>query len=77
MGLLAEEIDYKEYLVATIESRYEKKIAKTKFLYQYDELNKINIHRYIDYKYGLTVIIKLSNGFYLAGFSEGPFYPKM
>jgi len=55
----------------------QKKITKTKLVYKYDELNKINIHKYIDNKYFLVLVVKLENGYYLAAFTEGPFYPKM
>lgn len=64
-------------MVRSIEERFQKKIVKTRLLYLFDEFNKVNIHRYIDYKYGLAAVIKLSNGRFIGIFSEGPFYPKM
>lgn len=54
-----------------------KKLVKTKLIYKYDELNKINIHKYIDNKYFIVLVVKLENGYYLAAFTEGPFFPKM
>ena len=54
-----------------------KSITKTRLLYKFDELNKANVHKYIDNKYSIVVIIKLMNGHFLAAYSEGPFYPKM
>ncbi len=77
MSLLSEENELKGFMAKSIEDRLQKRIIKTRLLYHFDELNKVNIHRYIDYKYGLAGVIKLANGQFLGVFSEGPFYPKL
>jgi hypothetical protein len=38
-----------------------------------DPLNSLNMHRYIDKKENLLVVIKLVNGFFLAAFTEDYF----
>lgn len=52
------------------------RIEDTRILYKFDPLNQVNIHKYIDLKDNLVVIVKLINGYYLAGYAEGFFKPK-
>jgi len=58
--------DHKEFLLDMIERQTRKRITSTMLVYRYDELNKVNFHKYIDNKEQLVVIIKLINGNVLA-----------
>lgn len=51
-------------------------IFKTKLIYRFEPLNKVNFHNYIDGCSNLVVIARTSSGYYLAAFTESPFYPK-
>lgn len=60
----------------------------TKLIYQYDELNKINIHKYIDNKEHIVMIVQVGTEaeiqegkrkedcYYIAAYSEGCLKPK-
>jgi len=50
-------------------------VAATKLLYRFDELNKINFHKYLDEHPNILTIVKLANGRIVAAFSDQPFYP--
>jgi hypothetical protein len=52
----------------------EKPIAKAKLLYKLDLTDARNLHKHIDDKPNLLVIIKLKNGRLVAGFSESAIY---
>jgi hypothetical protein len=52
-------------------------ILKTKLIYRFDPYNKVNFHNYIDNCSNLVVIVRTSCGYYLAGFTEDAFYPKV
>ena len=52
------------------------KIIKSKLIYCFDPLNKVNFHRYIDSIDHLLVIIKTKYGAYTAAYSEGGFEKK-
>jgi hypothetical protein len=45
-------------------------------LYQYDPLNKVNFHKYIDYHSHIVLLIKLKTGWTCGGYSEGAFIPR-
>ncbi len=44
-------------------------------IYRFDPLSKENIHKYIDEKPHLVVIVKMINGYFVAGYAEGIFKP--
>lgn len=48
-------------------------IKKTKLVYTFDPLNKVNFHRYIDKIDSLLVIVKTAKGAILAGYTQGSF----
>ena len=52
------------------------KIKDTRLIHRYDPLSSTNIHRYIDNRENLVLIIKLINGYCIAGYYEGVFKPK-
>lgn len=45
-------------------------------IHRFDPLNAVNIHRYVDGKEQIVVIVRLVNGYCLAGYSEGSLIPK-
>lgn len=45
-------------------------------LYQYDPLNKVNFHKYVDHHAHTVLLIKLKTGWICGGYSEGAFVPK-
>jgi hypothetical protein len=51
------------------------KIVDTMLIYRFDPLSKENIHKYIDEKPHLVVIVKMINGYFVAGYAEGIFKP--
>ena len=53
-----------------------KMIIKTRLLFKLDLNNKTNFHTYIDNKPNIVVVIKLSNEYFVAGFSQVAFVPK-
>jgi hypothetical protein len=57
------------FIKNSIEKHTRVNIVDTRFIYRYDPLNQINIHKYIDGKEQIVVIVKLINGFYLAGYA--------
>jgi hypothetical protein len=65
--------DYKEYLTKSIEDYMRLSIKKTKLIYSYDKLNRINFHKYFDNKDNLVVIVKTIYGNFTAAYTEGPF----
>lgn len=52
-------------------------IMKTKLVYKFDPFNKVNFHNYIDNCGNLAIIVRTTTGYYLAGFTESAFYPKV
>ena len=42
-------------------------------LYKYDPINTINFHQYFDGKENIVLVVKTSNGQFIAGFSEDSF----
>lgn len=60
---------YKQFLVNQIEFYMNRTICRTKNLYQFDPLNKVNFHSYIDNCPNIVVVIRTSSGFLLAAFS--------
>ena len=68
---------YKQVLASSIEQIYQNKIVKTRLLYKFDTSNKVNFHRVIDNIPHIVVIIQLPNDYFMAGYSEGAFAPKM
>jgi hypothetical protein len=63
-------------LKEAIENHMRLRIIKTKLIYRFDPLNKVNFHAYFDFKENLVVIARMENGYYIAGYSEGSFEPK-
>ena len=51
-------------------------IRDTRLIYKLDPLSKENIHKYIDEKPHLVVIVKMINGYFVAGYAEGIFKPR-
>lgn len=51
-------------------------ILKTKLIYRFEPLNKVNFHNYIDSCSNLVLIARTSSGNYVAAFTESPFFPK-
>lgn len=68
--------DDREYLVSMLQKNTRNHIRKTALIYQYDPLNKVNFHKYIDNHTHIVVLIKLKNGWTCGGYSEGGFIPK-
>lgn len=44
----------------------------TKLIYKYDQLNKVNFHKYIDDHPNICLVLKLKNGRLIAGFTQSP-----
>jgi hypothetical protein len=44
-------------------------------LFRFDPLNKVNFHNYIDYQPDLLIIVKTTDGAFLAGYSESAISP--
>jgi hypothetical protein len=63
---LEENYDLKEYLLSSIETETNKKIAATRFTYRYKGSDRTNIHNFIDGKENLVVVVRLVNGKILA-----------
>lgn len=56
-----------------LESHFRMQIKKTKLVYFFDPLNKVNFHKYIDKLDNLLVIVKTAKGAILAGYTQGSF----
>jgi len=52
------------------------RIHDTKLIYSFDPLNSNNIHKYVDKKAHIVLVVKLVSGFYLAAYYEGALKPK-
>ena len=68
--------DLKLLLKDMIQKHVNIRITDTRLLCRLDPLNSTNFHRYIDHKEHIVLVIKLINGFHLAGYYEGSFKPK-
>jgi hypothetical protein len=68
--LLEDYVCYKELLKTEIEAFTHRKIYRTKLIYKFDPINKVNFHRYIDGYMNILLIVRTSSGHFLAGFSE-------
>ena len=51
-------------------------IYDTKLLYAFDPLNFNNLHKYVDNISQVVLVIRLVNGYCLAGYYEGAFKPR-
>jgi hypothetical protein len=69
--------EHKRYLKQVIENHTKYRITKTKLIYAYDELNKLNFHKYVDGYDNIVLIVKMANGTFTAGYSEGRFESKL
>lgn len=70
------EDEHKLFLKSSIEELMGFRIADTRLVYRFDPENKVNLHRYIDEKEQLVVVLKLSSFKYIAAYAEGFFKPK-
>ena len=61
----------------SIEKNIRIRIKDSKMIYSYDPLNTTNIHRYIDLKEHIVLVIKLINNYCIAGYYQGAFRPKV
>ena len=52
------------------------RIKDTRFVHRFDPLSSTNVHRYIDFKEHIVLVIKLASGFCIAGYYQGAFKPK-
>ena len=59
----------KRFLIEIIENNT-KKILKTKFLYSFPTLSKLNFHELVDGKDHYVLLVRLVNNMVLAGYSE-------
>ena len=59
----------KVFIKQSIEKAFGRRIIKTQLIYAMDTLNTLNMHKYVDKKENLIVIIKLVNGNFLAAFT--------
>ena len=76
--MLEGEDDFKDLIVDVVEKRMGgRRIVATRLIYQYDVLNRMNFHKYIDNKEQLVIVIKLVNGNVLGAWTEGSFFSKM
>jgi hypothetical protein len=55
-------IELKQFLRKTIEEHMRCLIVRSRLIYRFDPLCKVNFHKYIDGKEQLVLIIKLGNG---------------
>ena len=60
-------------IVNTLQIELKKTILKTRLLYRFDRINKVNIHEYFDGLKNIIVIVKTKSGQHIAAFSEDPF----
>jgi hypothetical protein len=63
----------KKFIVETLENRYRQRVVATKLLYRFDDLNRVNFHKYVDNHPNILTIVKLANGRIIVGFSDQPF----
>jgi hypothetical protein len=51
------------------------RIIRTRLLFRYDPHSKVNFHLYIDNHPDLLLVVKTSDGAFLAGYTESPISP--
>ena len=64
------------FIVNELEKSKNKKIVRTRLIYKLDAINLINFHKYIDDIPNLIIIIKVTEGVYVAGYTNMPFRKK-
>lgn len=74
-GLLDGYEHHKQYLLQQIEEYLGLKVSRTRVVYRYDPYNKANFHLYIDNTPNLLLLLKTSNGSYLAAFTVSEISP--
>jgi hypothetical protein len=52
-----------------IELNNKQRILKTKLLYKYDKINKVNFHQYVDNHPNIILLIRTASGRLVGGFS--------
>jgi hypothetical protein len=69
--------DSKVFLKQLIQNKYNRKIFRTRLIYQMDPFNTTSFHKYVDQKDCLLVLVELANGNIVAGYYHGKIFPKM
>jgi hypothetical protein len=74
--VLKDREDFKLFLKDAIERHTRIRIHDTRLIHRYDPLSNANVHKYIDFQEQIVMVIRLVNGFCIAGYYEGAFIPK-
>jgi len=62
----------RDYLVNALEEYTQKRILRTKLLFEQNRLSNSNVHTHIDGKSNYVIVMKLLNGYFIAAYSQDP-----
>ena len=63
----------KEWLIRKIEKENQKYFQRTKLLYRFDKLNKVNFHNYVDGHPHVILLVKTENNKVIGGYTKDSF----